>query len=420
MKATERKYLSEATREIEVEVGEFNNIIAPVGSGKTTYVGKTLPNELEYEGLYIYLAPYTMLREQVIAEGLFHEYNETYSAELEGLIYFEEEATIEDLIKIDDNGGKIAMTIHKFVSLLQHNPQIRNRIGVLAIDESDHVFCNLPKWDRGQAENPFKYIKDIIADLMEDIIVIGITATGEDRLREVWGKDYNAITFAEKLKKIESDDMGNYSNLKLIFNEAIKLGKVCIYTESVRGMKEQAQYLESLGYIVDMIVSDSAKNYDMTPREKRIKYELATTGRSSLVGDVLIFNAAMERGVSIHDTSFKSIIIHSTVEDIQTQVVGRFRFDSMKVWKLSPVDERVRYENTTTDKDGRVSAEVVIPVEYIGVPLTTVMKKTLIKDIGFSKAWTSLKKVLIEEGYAIDDKILVVEKKSQRVSIIKK
>lgn len=410
-------YLSEATREVEFEYGYFNSIIAPVGSGKTTYVGSKLPQEIEDDGLYIYLAPYTMLRDQVLEEGLFDEMTEKQELTMQGFVFFDDNYNAEDML--DLKGVKVAMTPHKFFKMALAYPLLMDRVSLLVIDESDHVFCRLPHWEKDDKDKIFERATSLIMTHLDSVLTIGITATGEGNLSDLFGSFYNSITFKEELRRYKHKLETEYSDVKLAFSDAKKYdGKVAIFTESVRNMIKQREYLESIGYSVDMIVSDYAKNYKMNDREKQIKDELAKTGKSDLIGDVLLFNSAMERGVSIHDKSFTTIIIHSSNEDVQTQVLGRFRFDGMRVWKLLPDYLRDRKENYTISKTGEVSSGLDIPVEYLGIPLTSDMKSELIEDIGFSKAWVSLKKELIENGYKVEDSRIRIDGKITRVSTI--
>lgn len=415
-----RKYLSEATRENEIEYGEFNSIMAPVGSGKTTYVGITLPQELDYEGLYIYLAPYTMLEQQVIEEELFVKATADQKREWEGSIIFQPENP--DHLALTE--GKVAMTTHAFMKLIRDYPEFSEKIGVIVIDEVDHVLCNLPRWELKNPNSLFRNVKEVFEKLItiDAVRVVGITATGEEKLREMWSPIYNEITFAEELIRLEPAATETYDDLRLAFNDAIAKGKTAIYTQSVRNMLKQKEYLESMGRTVHMITSDYAKNYKMSDTERQIKSDLATTGRSDLIEDVLLFNAAMERGVSIHDTLFKSIIIHSSVADVITQVVGRFRFNGMNVWTLKSEEERIRMDRIDTMKDstGAITTEIVIPAKYMGIPLTTDMKNELIAEIGFSRKWTSLKNTIIDLDYAVKDHTKNIDGKRVRVSTITK
>ena len=437
-------YLSEATREVDFEYGKFNHINAPVGSGKTTYAAVRLLDDLEetYGGggrLTIILTPYVMLREQVVAEGLFDKATRSHEVSMSGFIIFDDKYSIQELRELET--GKIAMTPHKFFHMLEEERKVFNTshimksIDTLIIDESDHIFHRLPIWERQDnlkqertEEDEITTFKNAAAVIMEhlyDVMVVSISATGNESLKNIFGSFYNEITFKEELRQYRPQSDSYYSNIHIALDEAMDYGgKIAIFTESVRNMNKQREYFESLGYRVDMIVSDYAKNYSMTARERMIKNELAKTGRSDKIGDILLFNASMERGVSINDKSFHSIIVHSSVADIQTQVIGRFRFNGMRIWRLlSEKDGRVRTDRVALaiDKDtGKISNNIIIPLDYLEVPLTTDMKNELIEEIGFSRKWTSLKEALIKDGYEVGDKRMNIEGKRVRVSIITK
>lgn len=420
MSVKEGLYLGEATREKEFKYGMYNSIIAPVGSGKTTYTSKILPNEISYTGLYIYLAPYTMLKEQVVAEELFNDLTPDQYKNMKGFTFFDKEVDLQVWNKCS---GRIAMTPHSFLKMVYKNPEIMKRIGVIVIDEDDHVFKRLPKWET-EEEQLFTRAKSFLENYLFDVLIIGITATGKDDLEEIWGCLYNQITFKEKLRRYSHIKMQGYSDIKLAFNESRSYkGRTAIFIESIRNMKAQRDYLVSLGYEVDIIVSDYAKNYKMTKKEKAIKKDLAEKGVSDKIGDILIFNAAMERGVSIYDKSFSNIIMHSSNKDIQTQVIGRFRFDGMRVWRLLPVEERTRDNQVAyvVDKEtGRVTNDIVIPDKYLNIYLTTDLKKKLREEIGYSRGWTTLVRELERRNYKVEDKRVTSNRKRLRISVINK
>lgn len=432
MKTKKGVYLSQATREVDFKYGKFNHINANVGSGKTTYVGSKLEKDLESiygkkDGLTILLAPYNMLEDQVEEEGLFDKVTDNHLLAMKGFVFYED-LSMEDLEQLKTD--KIVMTPHRLLRLMEHNDSLLDDVKLIIFDESDHTLLKLPQWERianRQRDTNVSLFNDIVnvtKNMLDDTMVVSISATGKQGLEKAFNGCYNEITFKEKLRAYTPKSVKEYSNIQAAMSEVdIGKGKAAIYMESVRAMKTQKEYLEGLGYRVDMIVSDHAKNYKMNNREKAIKKDLSkASGVSDKIGDVLIFNAAMERGVSINDKSFHSVIVHSSDKDTQTQVIGRFRFSGMKVWQLKDTTKRVRADrvNVVIDSQGRISRDIVIPNEWLDIPLTTQGKKDLIKAIGYNKTWRGLKPELIKRGYNIQDTRRTIDGKRPKVSIITK
>lgn len=425
-------YLSEATRVNEFEYGKFNHINAPVGSGKTTYVAGKLLEDLESkygkrDGLTVMLAPYNMLEDQVEQEGLFDKATDNHVLAMKGFVFCEG-LTTEDIENL--KGSQIVMTPHRFFRLMKYD-NVAQHIDTLIIDESDHTFCRLPQWEEmsnkgtGREDDIFKNAAATIKSLLRDIMVVSISATGKSGLQNIFNGYYNDIVFKEKLRRYIPKSVEDYSNLKLAYDSAKEYGsKVAIYIQSITSMKQYREYFESLGLTVDMIVSDYAtEKYDMSDKEKQIKRDLASAkGTSENIGDILLFNAAMERGVSINDKNFHSVIVHSSNEDTQTQVVGRFRFNGMRIWKLANEENRVRLDRISVVVDretGLVTDNIVIPSEYLDTPLTSTMRNEMIKDIGYNRSWRALKKIIVDD-YDIRNHTKTIKGKRTRVETITK
>lgn len=419
-------YLSEATREVDFIYGAYNHIHAPTGSGKTTYVAKGLIEDLdkqfgEKEGVTILLAPYNMLEDQVEQEGLFDKIEDIRMWAMNGFKPLFHKGYTQDEIKAMRTGGKVVMTPHRFFRWIERDDSFLEHVKLVIFDESDHTFCRLKQWeetnnakrDEKDKVTIFERAVETTKSFMNDIMVVGISATGKGRLYYEFLDKFNNITFKEKLKRYVPKSVDDYSNLKLAFNEAEKYGgKIGIYVESVTAMLGYREYFEGLGYTVDMITSDYAKNYDMTKRERDIKAELSKKeGKSDKISDILLFNASMERGVSIKDKRFHSVIIHSSNPDVVTQVQGRYRFNGMRVWKLLPADERIRESRTgaVVDKNGRLTLDIDLDEKWLNTPLSTDMKDELIEELEFAEGWTNLKKRLEENGYNTKDKRITIK-----------
>lgn len=437
-------YISQATREVEYKLGKYNSIIAPVGSGKTTYAEGKLLDELDNmsgvrEGYTILLAPYKSLVNQVEDGGVYERARQRHEITLNGDILF---GTGNNSVSKDD---LLVMTPHKFFNMMNELHHTQRDVGMsnvraIIVDESDHVFCRLPTWERDtngdmveEDKNTFSLASEFVREYCDDVLFIGITATNEYKLKDTFYGCYNNITFKEELKQQQFSVEDDYSDLRLAYNRAMEglirgRDKVAIYVERITSMKKYREYFEGLGLKVAMITADNPKNYTPTVNEKVIKDELSMSSGVSetfhMEGyDILLYNAAMERGVSIKDESFRVVIVHSSEEDVQIQAAGRFRFDGLRKYVLADEEDRLRgYQLRTTidKKTGKVTDEIVIPRQWLDIPLTTQDKKDLIDDIGYNKTWRALKPDLIELGYEIKDTRKRIDKKSTRVSIISK
>ena len=412
-------FLSEATRLNDFQKGKLNLIFSDVGSGKTQYVGQKLINELDYEGAYIFLSPYKSLKEQVIAEHSFENSSSQIVDALMGFIEFEDNENFENF---DFRGKKIIFTAQKFFWLTKKYPEIWSQIGVLIIDEIDHVLYTLPVWSKNP-NDPFRNLTETIIKNMFSTYIIGLTATNIDKLTMLWENNSNIIQFAEPLRKLTPQSETEFTQLYPTINNiliSIKgKSKLAIFTKLVNSAVQIKQHLLDQGYTVDLIVADNAKNYTMTPREQQLKSDIELSGISNF-GDVLIFNSTLERGVSILDTSFSHVVINDSNPTVQAQVLGRFRFDGIQAYYL-----QAKIGTTVSQTPQLNNNSITVPEQYLGIPLYSTDIDSLVNLIrltdnrGRLLKWTTLSKKLIDMGYTVSSSIVKTKGVKSTVYTIK-
>lgn len=400
------RYLQQATQLTSYRKDKINLIFADVGAGKTTYVGNKLPQELDYEGAFILLAPYTALRRQAIESQLFEEEGEDYGLYLNNTIFHE--GKIQDFSNF--KGKRVAMTTQSFFWAAQANPDIWNQVGVLIIDEIDHVLFNLPFWSNNP-NDPFKTILDLLIAqaATSSTYIIGLTATQQNKILKSLGNYAWQIRFKEVLRKLPYTRK-EYSEFSTVLQTALNRkgnNKIAIYHQQVRSCLKIKRQLDELGYTTRLIVSDNAKNYQMSKEEVKLKKAIEETGQGDFT-DILIFNAALERGVNINHSQFTQIIVHNTREEVQVQAAGRFRYRDLGFTMYC-------YNNTEMPKQ--------LPQDFfnfVGKWLGKEEINELVKLLDWRNPannrqlkWTSLSKKLQSQGYRIETKRRIIEGKRQ-------
>ena len=97
------------------------------------------------------------------------------------------------------------------------------------------------------------------------------------------------------------------------------------------------------------------------------------------------------------------VIVHSGNKDIQIQFPGRKRGDWQIQYnynsQLATNEKRVQRKQLA--RQNIANSQWVIPEQYLNIRLSKEDKEQLIKDIGYPKKWTSLKKD-IQDNYTIE------------------
>lgn len=106
------------------------------------------------------------------------------------------------------------------------------------------------------------------------------------------------------------------------------------------------------------------------------------------------------------------MIVCDEIHAMRIQARNRFRQDIEVVgyYNVNKAKNKKKAEN----RKNVGHQEWIIPENYLNIPLDKKKKDALILDINFPKKWTTLKKVLLENGYKIKDKNL----DGQRFSVI--
>lgn len=421
-------FLRQATQLNNFQKGKLNFIFAGVGSGKTTYIGKKLPELLNYSGAFIFLAPYTSLKNQVIDSGLFEEENQSFRQALSGFTIFNDTSnlTIEDF-----KDKKVCLTAQAFFWFAQQNPQVWDNIGVLVLDEIDHILYNLPIWSKNP-KDPFKNIRRTLEQHLSRTYIIGLTATNINRLKQDWQGKANIIHFKESLREIQLASVQPYSNLYTTVEKVLKQEDrktIGIFVKRISAAIKLKTYFTNLNYTVDLLVSDYAAAYQMTEREKSIKRSIELTGKADF-GDILIFNSTLERGVSIVDTSFTHVFVHDSNLTTQIQVWGRFRFNGIHGYYFDKdFTGGLPYSKNTvahskTVKDYESKNVLCIPAKFLNSKLAKEEKEELLNCLQLVDnrnrplKWNSLNRLLDKYNYKVIKTTVVKNKKQVTAHII--
>lgn len=374
----ERKYLSDdgVIDFNELEKGKMNLIVAPCGSGKTTFVEKKL-YKCPSSGNILYLVDSKNGLTAFKGRGK------------EMCIYAGEVYYVHKRIT--------AMTYAGFAKYCSCNPN-KN----LWNTEDSWIVCDemqsVIKWQKIKSENEEETnLHKLALDLIHERIdrgatVIAITATPNLLRKEFGNKIYDLPIHAE-LNRYEVKEVIYYQNLMDILTKlpADKYG--LIYVPRITKMLEVKQALEERGISVACVWSINNENHKMEDKDKRVRTEIIEKEMISEDVQVTIINAASETGLNIK-SRIDYVVVHSTNEDTVIQAIGRVRHDVDEAYLLT--------------QDGH-DMIIELPDMFLNKYLNKKMKEQLCEFLNLKNEkgrlmkWTSIKSILIESGYSIYD-----------------
>ena len=414
----ERKYLSQIIEEEKPEFGNNNLILAPVGSGKSRLIEKTLIPK-GYKGKVLYLTSNTALKDSIAPDD--NEVRKKLASNGESLRFF----TSSNKSQFGDvNYSVHVMTYSEFGGRIHPpNETFTNDIELIFCDE----IHSLPQYL--EYDNNYK---------------LGIA------LRWLLTEHNNKKIFyftatSASIQKLEKRTPGYFNKVK-IFNyldhpEIVQyVAKATYYIshteqirEHLRARKKGFDYFRYKALAFTKLISEQEKikelaiaegynpialwsinntDNEMNEEQLRVRNELLETGLIPEPYNLLIINGAMQEGWNLYDDKVELAILDTVDETEQVQALGRIR-------------KNVEFLIKKTDDDKLVNGEkLLVPEDYLNRELITDDKNNLCSELGLLntrglvRKWISVKPIIIKAGYEVEDKITTLDGKATRVSII--
>lgn len=375
------KYLTEAVHADEIKSGQLNLIEAPVGAGKTTWALNVLAEEVSDKHRMVYLIDTVNGKQQLLRHESATYYDRHWEETVNnGIVYFGEKKVV-------------VMTYAKFGVLAERYPKFGFDFEMILCDE----IHNLIRFNNFTQKNPRdKRWHGIAKKRLEDIVlksqktkVIGLSATPQ-RAEQEFLTPVHKVTVDEDVRQFETKSEYGYSNLEYLIDSIPKDKVGLVYVAHIRQMKKLVELTKAKGLRAVAIWSINNKEYPMTEEQLSARDYIINQEILPPDYDIVIINASCETSINIRG-KVDYIVIHSTEEEVQVQVRGRYRGD---------LDELYVYDKESLE----------VPSEFIEIPLFKEDKDKLCEilrqtdDYKRLVKWTKTKEKLLEEGYTITEK----------------
>lgn len=428
------KYISDIINRSSIIHGKINLIEAPCSTGKTTFFINELVLPAINRDRIIYLVDTSMLEESLISN---HEkYLKPFIGYSPSSIIFSKESPTkhgfgskETIRNVQDNRA-ICMTYAKFSNLIKSLPdeEFLNKIEYLCCDEvhnlANYINFDIHKGIKKEDTKLFNALDKIIKYTDKNIFkTIFMTATPY-RIKKLLlnSFDYvcNIIVKQDDLRGHTFKSHYEYTNINNIVtslkNYRNSNQKFLMYFESIRRSLDIRAKLEEIGFTVACLWSiNNPKRMDevsLRTRNHIIKHEEIPHDI-----DIVIINAAYETGYNIFDKDnrIQTVIIHSTIKDVITQVRGRIRHNLKSI---------ITYKNNNSTTISVEFDENIIK-NYLNIPLTKEKKSQLVEQLNMlntknsrSLKWNSIKNLVIQSGYVVSTNVQRINGKCTRFDII--
>lgn len=404
-------YLSDIIKKEEVKFGSNNLILAPVGSGKTTFIKTLIKNKTDK---MLMLVSNTTLKNSLCPED--DELREALGGKMH---------TTQNMKMYGEEKYEIhVMSYAEFGNKIKSNNDFVKAFSIIFCDE----IHSLPAYQQFENSVELSHAIKYVFGKYDDKQIFYFTATDEnlDALeRRQPGIMQNVKTF----NYLNHPDIKQYmalSEYKINYIEQIRphlkariksfnyFGYKCLaFNRTITGQKRIAEIAEEEGFkpLVIWSVNNSDEELQMTDEQLRAREYLLTNGEIPTPYNFLIINSAMQEGWNLTDERVKLAIMNTTNKTEKVQALGRLRDDvDILVYRIDRNQEPDIYVN--------------FPSEYLDTPLTTEMKKDLVGELNLLNAngrqvkWPTIKKSLERQGYYINESQSTINGKRVNVSKI--
>lgn len=420
-KLTKKLYLGEIIEKEKPQFTTNNLILSPVGSGKSFLIEeKLIPKD--YKGTILYLTSNTALKDSLAPDN--NELRKEFAENNKSKGFF----TSQNKKRYGNVPYKVhVMTYHEFGKRIYlPNEEFTKDIDLIFCDE----IHSLPIFTQYGGNGELLLALKWLFQKHEGKTIFYFTATKEgiDNLeRRAPGYISNVKMFDylnhPKIRKYQVRSTYYIANIKQLnvhlrakreyveFN----LSKGLAFTKKIENQEKIAEIAKEEGYNPIVLWSINNQEKEMTKTQLEVRDYLLKTGNIPEPYNLLIINGSMQEGWNLHDRKVEFAILDTMNETEKVQALGRIRKD---------IDFLLlKTEKEIEDKESKIDP-IILNKKYLNIPLLKEDKEKLSLELeiknerGNIVKWNTVKKVLVNSGYKVEDSIRRYNGKRKAVSII--
>lgn len=412
-----KKYLSQIIEEEKPEFKSNNLILAPVGSGKSFLIEKTLIPE-GYDRKIVYLTSNTALKDSLCPND--NESRKELADKGESVRFF----TSGNKSKFGDASYSVhVMTYSEFGGRIHPpNETFTDDVGIIFCDE----IHSLPQYIEYDKDYKLGAALRWLLTKHENKQIFFFTATTDsiEKLERRSPGYFNKVSVFNYLEHPEIRQYIANSTYYIRHIDQVRSHlryrkkafdyhgyKALAFTKMISEQERIKELAELEGYKPIALWSVNNKEKEMDEEQLKVRDKLLKTGLIPEPYNLLIINGAMQEGWNLYDDKVVLAILDTIDITEQVQALGRIRKD---------VDFLIK----KTDDEKLLMNDFEIPSIYLDKELTKEYKDHLCNELailtsrGNIRKWPSIKAFAIKAGYEVEDKVTTIDGKTTRVSII--
>lgn len=403
----DKLYLSEIIALEKPRFGDNNLILSPVGSGKTHFSDSLIKDGDDI----LFLVSTTSLKNSLVSplnKEREKEGDRTYT-------------TKNRRIYGKGTHKKLIMTYAEFGDRIKFDTSFAERFTLIICDEIHSLPLYYSYRDSGSLLVAMLYL----FKRHEGQPKYYFTATVEhiDKLKEVSGTLMDNVEIFDFIDHPKIKRYVPLSKYEVTGIEEVRIHlrarresfeyfgyKAFIFCRTIDSQLRMKKICEEEGFSAEAFWSINNTEKPMSEIQTMEAQNMIETGIIQDKYDVVIINSAMQEGWNLIDERIKLAVMNTTDTTEYTQALGRIRDD------IDVLIYRVEKKEILLD----------ISDDYIDKPLTSSDKDDLCMKIGLMNKngriykWRTIRKLLLKQGFIVEDDVIKVDNKRVRVSIINK
>lgn len=396
---TRLPFLSEVIQPELFQKGQANIIIAPCHSGKTTAAVTKIAALASANEKVLFLIDTTAGKQALLTRQDTARFTQAWLEEIKNEWWGE---------LFSGNGIRV-MSYHQLGYQLEKHPDFMKNIEVVVCDEMHNLikFLNIERARNKQSiqdgygpeDTPCETVLEELCRIsakQEDVpLVVIITATINAVSKELNSRDV-PVEYFDYTGSAHCDRTGKivyYDKLNQVLDQ-LDTQRAIVYVPTINGMKEAVKYADDGWRNICCLWGLHNVDHTMSDLQLKVRNTILKTRRIPDDIDLLFINAAYETSINIENEDFRTVIVHSSNPDVQTQVRGRLRHGIDTLYLHDSDHEHV---------------SDYFPEEYLDRFLTTKETRTIAEKMdlrnsnGQQLKWPSVRDKLANDGYTIDN-----------------
>jgi len=310
----------------ELKRGQANLIIAPCHSGKTTAARKIMEHLARSPTHVLFLIDTTSGKEAIMKREKGQRCTQAWIHRYDPLWWGDR----------PDRTNFSVMTYHQFGYAYQEMPSFLTGIDLIICDEMHnlikYIAMETDEQEAGDtnARNCCQTALTVLADLasrVEDApLIVIMTATPRKVIADFKELDtpYKSLNYYGRVRSDKTQQVIYYTDFAWVMDQLME--RAVIYVPTIQLMKEFAKIADTGLEEICCLWSVHSQE-EMDDKQMAVRRALLETERIPEDIDFLFLNAAYETALNIRNEDFRTMVIHCSNKEIQTQVRGRLRHD---------------------------------------------------------------------------------------------